>query len=192
MEPRLKKHYEDHVRPRLVERFGFTNPHRVPRVEKVVVNVGAGEASRSQKLLDSILEELGTITGQKPVVTRARKSIAGFSLRDGMPVGASVTLRRQKMYEFLDRLVSVAMPRIRDFRGIPTRSFDGRGNYTLGVKEQLIFPEIEYDDVEQVHGMDITVVTSTDRDDEAFELLKEMGFPFRTDTNPVVIGQMAD
>ncbi len=192
MEPRLKKHYEDQVRPRLVERFGFTNPHEVPRIEKVVVNVGAGEASKSQKLLDSILEELSTITGQRPVVTRARKSIAGFSLREGMPVGASVTLRRQKMHEFLDRLVSVAMPRIRDFRGIPTRSFDGRGNYTLGIREQLIFPEIEYDDVEQVHGMDITVVTSTDRDDEAFELLKEMGFPFRTETNPVVIGASAD
>ncbi|TVP74776.1 MAG: 50S ribosomal protein L5 [Gemmatimonadales bacterium] len=192
MEPRLKKHYDENVRPRLQERLGFTNPHRIPRVEKVVVNVGAGEASRNQKLLDSIVEELGTITGQSPVITRARKSIAGFSLRDGMPVGASVTLRRQKMYEFLDRLVSVAMPRIRDFRGIPTRSFDGRGNYTLGVKEQLIFPEIEYDDVEQVHGMDITVVTSTDRDDEAFELLKEMGFPFRTEENPVVIGATAD
>lgn len=192
MEARLKQHYDNNVRPRLVERFEFENPHRIPRVEKVVVNVGAGDASRSQKFLDSILEELGIITGQRPVVTKARKSIAGFSLREGMPVGASVTLRGKRMYEFLDRLVSVAMPRIRDFRGIPTKSFDGRGNYTLGIKEQLIFPEIEYDDVERVHGMDVTIVTSTDRDDEAFELLREMGFPFRTETNPVIIGASAD
>jgi large subunit ribosomal protein L5 len=145
----------------------------------MTVNVGVGEAGRNQKLLDSVLEELSTITGQRPVVTKARKSIAGFSLREGMPVGASVTLRGDRMYEFLDRLVSVAMPRIRDFRGIPVKSFDGRGNFTLGVKEQLIFPEIEYDDVEQVHGMDITIVTSTDKDDEALELLRLMGFPFR-------------
>lgn len=192
MEPRLKKHYTEQVRPRLTERFQFSNPHEVPRVEKVVLNVGSGEAGRNQKLLDSILEELGQITGQKPVVTLARKSVAGFSLREGMPVGASVTLRSTRMYEFLDRLVSVAMPRIRDFRGIPTRSFDGRGNYTFGVKEQLMFPEIDYDDVETVHGMDITVVTSTDKDDEAYELLREMGFPFRGDTNPVSIGASAD
>ncbi len=192
MEPRLKKHYREQVRPRLTERFEFENPHQVPKVDKVVLNVGIGEASRSQKLLDSVLEELSTITGQKPVVTKARKSIAGFSLREGMPVGASVTLRRDRMYEFLDRLVSVAMPRIRDFRGIPTRSFDGRGNYTFGVKEQLMFPEIDYDDVETVHGMDITVVTSTDKDDEAYELLREMGFPFRGETNPVSIGVSAD
>ena len=192
MEPRLKKHYREQVRPRLTERFEFSNPHEVPQVEKVVLNVGIGEASRSQKLLDSVLEELGTITGQKPVVTKARKSIAGFSLREGMPVGASVTLRRTRMYEFLDRLVSVAMPRIRDFRGIPTRSFDGRGNYTFGVKEQLMFPEIDYDDVESVHGMDITIVTTTDKDDEAYELLREMGFPFRGETNPVTIGVSAD
>lgn len=192
MEPRLKKHYDEQVRPRLTERFQFENPHEVPKVEKVVLNVGAGDAGRNQKLLDSILEELGTITGQKPLVTTARKSIAGFSLREGMPVGASVTLRRTKMYEFLDRLVSVAMPRIRDFRGMPTRSFDGRGNYTFGVKEQLMFPEIDYDDVESVHGMDITIVTTTDKDDEAYELLREMGFPFRGDTNPVSIGASAD
>lgn len=191
MEPRLKKHYREHVRPRLTERFGFTNPHQVPHVEKVVLNVGVGDAGRNQKLLDSVVEELGVITGQKPVVTKARKSVAGFSLREGMPVGATVTLRKGRMYEFLDRLVSVAMPRIRDFRGIPTRSFDGRGNYTFGVKEQLMFPEIDYDDVESVHGMDITVVTSTDKDDEAYELLREMGFPFRGDTNPVSIGASA-
>jgi large subunit ribosomal protein L5 len=191
MRPRLEAHYLEQVRPRLTERFGYANPHQVPRIAKVTVNVGAGDAGRNQKLLDSIVEELGTITGQRPVVTRARKSIAGFSLREGMPVGASVTLRGRQMYEFLDRLVSVAMPRIRDFRGIGTRSFDGRGNYTLGVKEQLIFPEIDFDDVEKVHGMDITIVTTTDKDDEALALLTEMGFPFRGAT-PVVIGAAAE
>lgn len=192
MAPRLKQHYKDYVRPRLMERFQFENPHQVPSLVKITVNVGAGDAGRNQKLLDSILSELGIITGQKPVVTRARKSIAGFSLREGMPVGASVTLRGDRMYEFLDRLVSVAMPRIRDFRGIPTRSFDGRGNFTLGVKEQLIFPEIDFDDVEQVHGLDITLVTTTDKDDEALELLRLMGFPFRGEERPVVIGATAD
>ncbi len=192
MAPRLKQHYNDLVRPRMTERFGFENPHQVPRLVKMTVNVGAGESSRNQKLLDSILEELATITGQKPVITKARKSIAGFSLREGMPVGASVTLRGDRMYEFLDRLVSVAMPRIRDFRGIPTKSFDGRGNFTLGVKEQLIFPEIDFDDVVEVHGMDITIVTSTDKDDEALELLRLMGFPFRGEERPVVIGAAAD
>jgi len=163
------------------------NVHQIPHIQKVVVNVGLGEASRNQKLLDSVLEEVETITGQKPVITKARKSIAGFSLREGMPVGVSVTLRRARMYDFLDRLVSVGIPRIRDFRGIPTRSFDGRGNYTLGIKEQIIFPEIEYDSVQQVRGMDITIVTSTDKDDEAYALLREMGFPFRGET-PVQIG----
>ena len=179
MEPRLQKHYRDNVRPRLVEEFGFTNPHQVPRVTKVVVNCGVGEASKNQKLLDSVVEELGVITGQRAVVTRARKSISNFSLREGMPVGASVTLRRSRMYEFLDRLLSTAIPRVRDFRGLPTRSFDGRGNYTMGVREQIIFPEIDYDRVNQIHGLDITIVTDTDKDDEAFALLREMGFPFR-------------
>lgn len=187
MESRLLKHYREKVRPTLREEFGFENAHQIPRVTKVVVNVGIGEAGRNQKLLDSVLEEITTITGQKPVVTTARRSIAGFSLREGMPVGVSVTLRRGRMYDFLDRLVSAAIPRIRDFRGIPTRSFDGRGNYTLGVKEQIIFPELEYDKVDRVHGMDITVVTSTDKDDEAYALLREMGFPFRGET-PVAIG----
>jgi len=191
MKSRLEVHYLEQVRPRLTERFGYENPHQIPRLEKVVVNVGAGDAGRNQKLLDSVLDELGIITGQRPVVTKARKSIAGFSLREGMPVGASVTLRGRNMYEFLDRLVSAAMPRIRDFRGISTRSFDGRGNYTLGVREQLIFPEIEFDDVEKVHGMDITIVTTTDKDDEALALLTEMGFPFRG-TTPVVIGAAAE
>jgi large subunit ribosomal protein L5 len=191
MQSRLQAHYNERVRPALREEFGYANDHEIPRITKVVINVGLGEASRNQKLLDSVVEELRLITGQKPVITRARKSIAGFSLREGMPVGASVTLRQSRMYDFLDRLVSAGIPRIRDFRGIPTRSFDGRGNYTLGIKEQIIFPEIEFDEVEQVHGMDITIVTSTDRDDEAYALLREMGFPFRGET-PVQIGAAAD
>ena len=186
-EPRLLTHYRERVRPKLQQELGLANVHQVPAVKKVVVNVGVGEAGRNQKLLDSVVEELGTITGQKPVVTVARKSIANFSLREGMPVGVTVTLRRSRMYEFLDRLVSATIPRIRDFRGIPSRSFDGRGNYTLGVKEQIIFPEIDYDSVQAVHGMDITVVTSTNKDDEAYALLLEMGFPFRGAT-PVTIG----
>ncbi|MEX0979715.1 MAG: 50S ribosomal protein L5 [Gemmatimonadota bacterium] len=189
-EARLHTHYREHVHPALMKQFGFTNPHQVPRVEKVVINVGMGEASKNQKLLDSVLEELGLITGQRPVTTRARKSIANFSLREGMPVGASVTLRRLRMYEFLDRLVSATIPRIRDFRGLPTRSFDGRGNYTLGVKEQIIFPEIEFDKVNKVHGMDITIVTTTDKDDVAYALLREMGFPFRGEI-PVTVGSAA-
>ena len=191
MAPRLQRHYQERVRPTLMAELNLENVHEIPRITKVVVNVGVGEASRNQKLLDSVIEEVQTITGQKPVVTRARKSIAGFSLREGMPVGVTVTLRRARMYEFLDRLIGVAIPRVRDFRGIPSRSFDGRGNYTLGVREQIIFPEINYDDVQKVHGMDITVVTSTDKDDEAFALLREMGFPFRGDTPPVQIGAEA-
>ena len=187
MEPRLKSHYESHVRGKLQEEFGFANPHRVPRIVKVVLNVGVGEASKEQKLLQSVQDELGIITGQKPVVNRARKSISNFSLREGMPVGVSVTLRQEKMWYFLDRLIATAIPRIRDFRGLPTRSFDGRGNYTMGVKEQIIFPEINYDRVNKIHGMDITIVTSTEKDDEAFALLREMGFPFRGSV-PVQVG----
>ena len=159
----------------------------VPRVEKVVLNVGLGEASRNAKLLESVVEEMTAIAGQKPVITRAKKSIAAFNLREGMPVGVRVTLRRERMYEFLDRLINVAMPRVRDFRGLSTRSFDGRGNYTMGVKEQMIFPEIEYDQVEKVHGMDIIVVTSTEKDDEALALLREMGMPFRGQDAAVVV-----
>jgi large subunit ribosomal protein L5 len=159
---------------------------QVPKLEKVVINVGMGEANKNPKLLDGVTAELGLITGQKPVITRAKKAISNFSLRENQPVGASVTLRRERMYEFMDRLINVAMPRIRDFRGVSTRSFDGRGNYTMGVKEQLIFPEIEYDKVERVHGMDITIVTSTSRDDEALALLREMGMPFRG-ASPVLV-----
>ena len=188
--PRMLNHYRTHVRPALKEQFDLENEHRIPIIEKVVVNVGIGEAPKNQKLLDSVVDELALITGQKPVINRARKSISNFSLREGMPVGVSVTLRRARMYEFLDRLVTAAIPRVRDFRGISARSFDGRGNYTLGVKEQIIFPEIEYDRVQEVHGMDITIVTSTNKDDEAYALLREMGFPFRGDT-PVQIGTAA-
>ncbi len=187
MEPRLLTHYRNHVRPKLQQELGLKNLHEVPFVKKVVINVGIGEAGKNQKLLESVVGEIGTITGQKPVVTLARKSIANFSLREGMPVGVTVTLRRSHMYEFIDRLVSATIPRIRDFRGIPSRSFDGRGNYTLGVKEQIIFPEIDYDSVHEVHGMDITVVTSTSKDDEAYALLRELGFPFRG-TTPMAIG----
>ncbi|MDH5589004.1 MAG: 50S ribosomal protein L5 [Gemmatimonadota bacterium] len=179
MESRLKKHYENHARPKLREEFSFENPHQVPGVEKVVVNVGVGSASKDQKYLDSVVEELGLITGQKPLVNRARKSISNFGLREGMPVGVSVTLRKDKMWHFLDRLISTAVPRVRDFRGLNTKSFDGRGNYTMGVREQIIFPEINYDRVNKIHGMDITVVTTTNKDDEAFALLRELGFPFR-------------
>ncbi len=191
MQPRLKTHYNDNVRGRLLKEFGYSNTQQVPKLLKVVLNVGMGEASKDQKLLDSVVEELKLISGQAPVITRARKSISNFSLREGMPVGASVTLRRQRMWEFVDRLVATAIPRIRDFRGLSTRSFDGRGNYTMGIREQIIFPEIEFDRVKQVHGMDITIVTSTDRDDEGLALLRELGFPFRGSV-PVVVGAGAN
>lgn len=187
MTPRLKEHYEERVRPRLMEEFGYANSYRVPRVEKIVLNVGVGEAPREPKLLDSVVEEVKRIAGQRPLITRARKSISNFGLREGMPIGVKATLRRERMYEFLDRLINVAIPRIRDFRGLPTRSFDGRGNYTLGVKEQVIFPEIDYDRVQRIHGMDVVLVTTAERDDEAAALLREMGMPFRGAT-PVVVG----
>jgi large subunit ribosomal protein L5 len=177
--PRLQRFYEETVRGKLQEQFGFSTPMRVPRLEKITINVGLGEASKNPKLLEKVVGEIGAITGQKAVVTKAKKAISNFGLREGVPVGVTVTLRRDRMWEFLDRLVNVAMPRIRDFRGVPTRSFDGRGNYTMGVKEQLIFPEIDYDKVEKIHGMDITFVTTTTRDDEALALLRELGMPFR-------------
>jgi large subunit ribosomal protein L5 len=190
MEPRLLTHYRRVARPALEEQFGFTNPHQIPRVVKVTLNVGVGEASRERKLIDSVTEELAVISGQKAVITRARKSISNFRLREGMPVGASVTLRRRGMWEFLDRFVSVAIPRIRDFRGLKTRSFDGRGNYTVGIREQIIFPEVDYDRVNRIHGMDISVVTSTNKDDQAYALLRQLGFPFRGEI-PVIIGVAA-
>ena len=180
--PRLQDYYEKTVRPKLAKEFGLGNPNEVPRVVKVVLNVGMGDAGKNPKQLDAAVEELGLITGQKATVTRAKKAIANFGLRAGMPVGASVTLRGARMYEFLDRFINLAIPRIRDFRGLPTRSFDGRGNYTFGIKEQMIFPEIDFDRVEKIHGMDITLVSSTDRDDLAMGLLRELGWPFRGET----------
>jgi large subunit ribosomal protein L5 len=155
-------------------------------VQKIVINVGVGEASRDPKLLDSVVEALSVITGQRPITNRARKAISNFGLREGMPVGVSVTLRRDQMYEFMDRFINIAVPRIRDFRGLPTRSFDGRGNCTIGIKEQVIFPEVDYDRIQKVHGMDVTFVTSTDKDDEALALLVEMGMPFRG-VDPVLV-----
>jgi large subunit ribosomal protein L5 len=180
--PRLQTYYEQTIRARLQKEFGLKNPNQVPRIQKVVLNVGLGEASKNPKQLEAVIDELGQITGQKPVVTRAKKAIANFGLRAGVPVGATVTLRRARMYEFLDRFITLSIPRIRDFRGLSNRSFDGRGNYTFGVKEQMIFPEIDYDRVEKIHGMDITIVTSADRDDLALALLREFGWPFRGET----------
>jgi large subunit ribosomal protein L5 len=180
--PRLQTYYQETVRGRLAKEFGLANPHQVPRLEKIVLNIGMGDASKNPKQLEAAVEELSAITGQKAVVTKAKKAIANFGLRAGMPVGAFVTLRGARMYEFLDRFITLAIPRIRDFRGLPSRSFDGRGNYTFGIREQMIFPEIDYDKVEKIHGMDITIVTSTDRDDLAMGLLRELGWPFRGET----------
>ena len=179
--PRLKDFYQATVRSKLMQQFGFTNPHQVPQLEKIVINCGVGEAIKQPKALDSVVEELATITGQHPVKKKAKKSIANFGLREGQEIGAAVTLRGARMWEFLDRFITVAIPRIRDFRGLGTRSFDGRGNYSLGVKEQMIFPEINYDAIESIHGMDITFVTSTNKDDQAYALLKELGMPFRSE-----------
>lgn len=179
--PRLKEYYDATVRSRLTQQFGFTNQHQVPTVTKIVVNVGVGEAVKNVKLLDTIVDELGIISGQRPVRRKAKKSVANFNLREGQEIGASVTLRGARMWEFMDRLLTVAIPRIRDFRGLSTRAFDGRGNYTLGVKEQMIFPEISYDMVDKIHGMDITFVTTAKRDDQAYALLRELGMPFRSE-----------
>jgi large subunit ribosomal protein L5 len=180
--PRLQDYYEKTVRPKLAKEFGLTNPNELPRMVKIVLNVGMGDAGKNPKQLEAAVEELGLIAGQKAVVTKAKKAIANFGLRAGMPVGAMVTLRGARMYEFLDRFITLAIPRMRDFRGLPTRSFDGRGNYTFGIKEQMIFPEIDFDRVEKIHGMDITLVSSTDRDDLAMGLLRELGWPFRGET----------
>ena len=191
MEPRLLRHYKEYARPKLAEQFQWSNPNQIPKIEKVVLTVGVGEASQNAKLLTAVVDELGIITGQKAVITRARRSISNFQLREGMPIGATVTLRKSRMYEFMDRLVSVVIPRVRDFRGLRTRSFDGRGNFTMGVREQIIFPEIDYDKVKQIHGMDITVVTTTNKDDEALALLRALGFPFRGEI-PVIIEHHAN
>jgi large subunit ribosomal protein L5 len=179
---RLQEHYSKKVVPALMKDFSYRNRMQVPRLECIVLNVGMGEATQNAKLLDSAVTELGLIAGQRPVVTKARKAIANFKLRKGLPIGAKVTLRGRRMYEFLDRLTTVALPRIRDFKGIPPKGFDGRGNYTLGLKEQLIFPEIKYDMVEAIHGMDITVVTTAKTNDEGKALLHHLGMPFRTST----------
>jgi large subunit ribosomal protein L5 len=185
--PRLRLHYEKAVRPKLQQQFSLANVHQIPKLQKIVINVGLGEAVKQSKLLDGIVTELEIIAGQRPVRTKAKKSISNFGLRQGQEIGASVTLRGARMWEFLDRFIAVAIPRIRDFRGLNTSSFDGRGNYSIGLKEQVIFPEINYDQVEQVHGMDITFVTTAPRDDQAFALLRELGMPFRGDDKPVVV-----
>jgi len=185
--PRLHEFYEQRVRPRLAQQFGLTNPHEIPKLVKIVLNVGMGDASKNPKALEAAVAELAAITGQHPVVTRAKKAIANFNLRQGMPVGCSVTLRGARMFEFLDRFISIAVPRMRDFRGLPTDSFDGRGNYTIGIKEQMIFPEVDYDKVEKIHGMDITLVTSAGRDDTALALLRELGMPFRGEAPVAVV-----
>ena len=176
---RLKDRYDEEIAPALKERFGIENPMRIPRLEKIVVNMGVGEASQNSRALDGAMEDLAKITGQKAQMRRARKSIAGFKIREGMPVGARVTLRGERMWEFLDRLVSVALPRVRDFRGINPNAFDGHGNYALGLREQLIFPEISYDAIDASRGLDVALVTTTESDEEARELLRLLGMPFR-------------
>jgi large subunit ribosomal protein L5 len=178
---RLKTRYQDEIRPALKERFGYSSVMQVPKIEKITLNMGVGEAKQDSRMLEAAQEQLGQISGQKPNVRRAKKSIAAFKLRDGMPVGLSVTLRNERAYEFLDRLLSVAIPRIRDFRGLKTTSFDGRGNYSMGVREQVIFPEIDYDKVDQVRGLDVTITTTAKTDAEAFVLLESFGMPFARD-----------
>ncbi|MEI3614529.1 50S ribosomal protein L5 [Pseudogracilibacillus sp. SO30301A] len=175
----LKQTYQEKVVPSMMEKFEYKSVMQVPKVEKIIINMGVGDAVQNSKLLDNAVEELALIAGQKPVITRAKKSIAGFRLREGMPIGAKVTLRGERMYEFLQKLIRVALPRVRDFRGISNKAFDGRGNYTLGVKEQLIFPEINYDKVNKVRGMDIAIVTTSNTDEEARELLTQLGMPFQ-------------
>lgn len=176
---RLQEKYVKEIVPALMEKFNYSSVMEVPSIEKIVINMGVGEAVQNAKVLDNAVEELNALSGQKPVITRAKKSIAGFKLREGMPIGAKVTLRKSRMYDFLDKLVSVSLPRVRDFRGVSSKAFDGRGNYTLGVREQLIFPEINYDKVDKVRGMDIVVVTTAKTDEEARELLTLFGMPFR-------------
>ena len=178
--PNLKKLYQDEVAPALMQKFGYKSTMQIPRLEKIVLNVGCSEARENAKVLDAVVSDLTAITGQKAVITKAKKSVANFKLREGMPIGAKVTLRGNKMWEFLDRLFNVALPRVRDFRGISADSFDGRGNYALGIKEQLIFPEIEYDKIDKIRGMDIVVCTTAQTDEEARELLKLVGAPFAT------------
>ena len=176
--PRMRKLYDDKIVEAMTEKFGYKNAMEVPKIEKITLNMGVGDAVQDKKKVETAASEMELIAGQKPVITKAKKSIAGFKLREGMPIGCKVTLRRERMYEFLDRLITIAMPRIRDFRGVSPKSFDGRGNYALGLKEQIIFPEINYDRIDQVRGMDVIVTTSARTDEEARELLKLFGFPF--------------
>ncbi len=181
---RLKTRYLQEIRPGLMERFGYSTPMRAPRVEKITVNMGVGDAKQDSKVLEAATEQLATITGQKPSVRRARKSIAQFKVREGMPVGVAVTLRGERSLEFLDRLMSVAIPRIRDFRGLNPNAFDGRGNYSLGVREQIIFPEVDYDEIDQVRGLDITITTTASSDEESYALLEALGMPFSREGRP--------
>jgi large subunit ribosomal protein L5 len=181
---RLKRRYIEEIRPSLVQRFGYSSVMQAPQVEKVTVNMGCGEAKQDSKVLGAASEQLATITGQKPNIRRARKSIAQFKIREGMPVGVAVTLRGERSYEFLDRLMSIAIPRIRDFRGLNPRAFDGRGNYSLGVREQIIFPEVDYDEIDQVRGLDITITTTAASDEESFALLAALGMPFSKEGRP--------
>uniref|UniRef100_A0A7C1FTP6 Large ribosomal subunit protein uL5 n=1 Tax=Thermomicrobium roseum TaxID=500 RepID=A0A7C1FTP6_THERO len=179
MEPRLKRLYREEVVPKLMEEFGYPHRFAVPRLEKIVLNIGLGEAVSNPKAIDHAMNDLAAISGQRPVVTRARKSIAAFRLRKGMPIGVMVTLRGNRMWDFLDRLISIALPRIRDFRGVSTKSFDGRGNYTIGLREQLVFPEVDYDKIDKVRGLEVTIVTTARTDVEARRLLELLGMPFR-------------
>jgi large subunit ribosomal protein L5 len=189
---RLKDRYNDEIRPALIRRFGYSSIMQAPRLEKVTLNMGVGDAKQDSKMLEAAQEQLATIAGQRPSVRRARKSVAAFKLREGMPVGLSVTLRHERAYEFLDRLSAIAIPRIRDFRGLNPRSFDGRGNYSMGVREQIIFPEIDYDSIDQVRGLDITITTSAATDAEAFALLDALGLPFARDGRPAGFESLAD
>jgi large subunit ribosomal protein L5 len=182
--PRLRDHYENEVKPALTERFGYSTPMAVPTLEKITLNMGVGEAKQNTQMLEAAIEQLATIAGQRPSIRRAKKSVASFKVREGMPVGIAVTLRRARMWEFLDRLNSIAVPRIRDFRGLNARSFDGRGNYSMGLREQIIFPEIDYDSIDEVRGLDVTITTTADTDEEAFALLDGLGMPFSPDGRP--------
>jgi large subunit ribosomal protein L5 len=188
---RLKQRYYDEIRPALIERFGYSTPMQAPRLVKITLNMGVGDAKQDSKVLDAASEQLGTLAGQRPSVRRARKSIAQFKVREGMPVGLSVTLRRERAYEFLDRLMSIAIPRIRDFRGLKPTSFDGRGNYSMGIREQIIFPEIDYDQIDQVRGLDVTITTTAQSDAEAYALLDAFGMPFSREGNPYAQTQEA-
>jgi large subunit ribosomal protein L5 len=188
---RLKTRYNDEIRAQLIERFGYSSPMQAPRLEKITLNMGVGDAKQDSKVLEAATDQLATIAGQRPSVRRARKSIAQFKVREGMPVGVSVTLRRERAYEFLDRLMTVAIPRIRDFRGLRATSFDGRGNYSLGVREQIIFPEVDYDAVDAIRGLDVTITTSAKSDEEAYALLDAFGMPFSREGNPFIREELA-